>query len=78
VGETAEMVSPAGDRVADDGLWTIHDVAEFMRVPVATVYDWRYRGNGGPPGFKIGGTLRFDRTEVRQWLADHCRETRSV
>ncbi|MGH9117912.1 MAG: helix-turn-helix domain-containing protein [Acidimicrobiales bacterium] len=58
------------------GLWTIDDVAAFLRVPVTTVYDWRYRGNGGPPAYKIGGTLRFDPDDVRQWLADECRERR--
>jgi hypothetical protein len=68
----AAPLGPVGE------LWTIHDVAAYLRVPVATLYDWRYRGNGGPPAFKIAGTLRFDPVAVRQWLAQECREERSA
>ena len=31
-----------------DRLWDIKDVAEFLRVPVPTLYQWRHRGEGPP------------------------------
>jgi hypothetical protein len=29
-----------------DPLWTVQDVAEFLNVPVGTLYDWRCKGYG--------------------------------
>ncbi|WP_041253766.1 helix-turn-helix domain-containing protein [Frankia sp. EAN1pec] len=48
-------------------LWTIDDLANFLGVPVATVYKWRHAGEG-PPGYRIGRYLRFDEKEVMDWL----------
>jgi excisionase family DNA binding protein len=48
-------------------LWTIHDTAEFLHVPVGTLYQWRHRGEG-PPAFKAGNHLRYDPRAVMQWL----------
>lgn len=48
-------------------LWTIDDLADFLGVPVATVYKWRHT-NEGPPGYRIGRYLRFDEKEVIAWL----------
>ncbi|GAA1858654.1 hypothetical protein GCM10009836_43600 [Pseudonocardia ailaonensis] len=49
-------------------LWTVQDVADFLGVPVATVYDWRCKGYG-PRGKKVGRYLRFEEDVVRQWFA---------
>ena len=49
-------------------LWTVQDVAEFLGVPVTTVYDWRGKGYG-PRGKKVGRYLRFEEDVVRQWFA---------
>ena len=48
-------------------LWTIHDTAEFLHVPVGTLYQWRHRGEG-PPAFKAGNHLRYDPRAVMEWL----------
>ncbi len=50
-------------------LWSIEDVAGFLRVPVGTLYQWRYR-RIGPPAFKVGRHLRYDPAGVRAWLAE--------
>jgi predicted DNA-binding transcriptional regulator AlpA len=42
-------------------------VAEFLAVPVATLYAWRRRGIG-PPAIPIGKYLRFDPAELRAWV----------
>jgi excisionase family DNA binding protein len=48
-------------------LWTVQDVADYLGVPVKTLYDWRAKGYG-PPGKKVGRYLRFDASEVRRWF----------
>lgn len=47
-------------------LWTVKDVSNFLRVPVATIYQWRVR-NEGPRAMRIGRHLRFDPEAVRAW-----------
>jgi predicted DNA-binding transcriptional regulator AlpA len=57
-------------------IWTINDVAAFLRIPVGTLYQWRHR-RIGPRACKVGRHLRYDPMEVRAWLAeqraDHAR-----
>jgi excisionase family DNA binding protein len=51
-----------------DQLWTIKDVAGYLRVPPGTLYQWRHRRTG-PPAAKVGRHLRYDPAEVRAWFA---------
>ena len=51
-----------------EGLWTAERVAKFLGIPVATIYAWRYKGEG-PRAFRIGKHLRFYRGDVESWLA---------
>lgn len=55
-----------GDDV-NDRLWTLQEVADYLGVPLATVYQWRHRGKG-PRGFRVGRHVRYDEREVRAWL----------
>lgn len=48
-------------------LWTVHDVATFLGVPVGTIYQWRTRGEG-PPAIRLGRHLRYDRVAVLAWV----------
>jgi excisionase family DNA binding protein len=50
-------------------LWTIEDVAAFLRIPVPTLYQWRHK-RVGPRAIKIGRHLRYDPAEVRAWLRE--------
>ena len=52
---------------ADDELLTLQEVANVVRVPVATLRYWRHLGTG-PRSFRIGRSVRFWRTEVFLWL----------
>ena len=45
------------------------DLADFLAVPVATIYGWRHRRTG-PPGFRIGKHVRYRRSDIEQWI-DH-------
>lgn len=49
-------------------LWTAVDLAAYLGIPVKTLYQWRWRGDG-PPVRKIGRHLRYDPADVRRWLA---------
>lgn len=57
-----------------DRLLTVEDLADYLNVPVATVYAWRYRRQG-PPGFRVGRHLRFRQGDVEQWIAEQLRHT---
>lgn len=46
---------------------TTEELSEFLQVPLTTIYKWRAEGNG-PPAFRIGKYLRFDRSEVEAWM----------
>jgi DNA-binding transcriptional MerR regulator len=50
-----------------DRLWTVDDVSEYLGVPVKTLYQWKWRGQG-PPVRKVGKYLRYDATKVRSWF----------
>jgi predicted DNA-binding transcriptional regulator AlpA len=54
---------------ADDELLTMQEVADVVRVPVATLRYWRHLGTG-PRSFRIGRSVRYWRTEVFAWLYD--------
>jgi excisionase family DNA binding protein len=48
-------------------LLTVEEVADFLGVPVNTLYQWRHKGTG-PIAFRVGRFLRYDPAEVRDWL----------
>ena len=54
-------------------LMTAKELAAFLRVPVQTVYSWRYKGLG-PKGVRLGRHLRFAPRDVEAWLADQQRQ----
>jgi excisionase family DNA binding protein len=51
----------------DDEFLTTEELADLLRIPAATIYQWRLRGQG-PPALKIGRHLRWRRTAVDEWL----------
>ncbi|MCH7586206.1 MAG: helix-turn-helix domain-containing protein [Acidobacteria bacterium] len=48
-------------------LLSAQDLADFLHVPIATIYAWRYRGEG-PTGFRVGRRLRYRWTDIQRWL----------
>jgi excisionase family DNA binding protein len=42
-------------------------LADYLGVPLATVYRWRYEGTG-PRGIKVGKHVRYRRQDVERWL----------
>ncbi len=52
-----------------DRLLTVEELADYLGVPIATLYQWRHRGEG-PPGFRVGRYIRYRRNDVEQWIRD--------
>jgi excisionase family DNA binding protein len=50
-------------------MMTVRQVAELLGVHENWVYD--QAANGELPSYKIGGTRRFDRDELRGWIVQH-------
>ncbi|HEY6794235.1 MAG TPA: helix-turn-helix domain-containing protein [Kineosporiaceae bacterium] len=48
-------------------LWSVQDVADYLGVPVKTVYQWRSTGYG-PPARRVGKYLRYKPAEVIAWF----------
>lgn len=46
------------------------ELAEYLRLPVATIHAWRH-WKKGPPAARIGRHLRFRLADVEAWLAEH-------
>ncbi|GLY97635.1 helix-turn-helix domain-containing protein [Actinoplanes sp. NBRC 103695] len=57
---------------SDEALWEVHQVADYLGVPVQTLYAWRKR-KYGPPAGRVGKHLRYDPDDVRQWFRDQQR-----
>ncbi|GAB3861273.1 hypothetical protein GCM10029963_65490 [Micromonospora andamanensis] len=53
----------------NDGLWTIRDVAAYLRVPTETLYRWR-KVKYGPPAARVGRHLRYEPEAVRSWVRE--------
>ncbi|MFZ3497200.1 helix-turn-helix domain-containing protein [Streptomyces sp. 5.8] len=49
------------------GYMTPEEVADLLRVKVATLYEWRSNGRG-PKATKIEGFLRYHQADIADWL----------
>ena len=60
---------PTGDQMSDqpDEILTIDEVSAYLKAGKRTVY--RLAASGQLPAFKLGGTWRFRRGELDQWIA---------
>ena len=58
-----------GMTVADteDEILTLDEVAVYLKAGKRTVY--RLAASGEIPAFKLGGTWRFRRSDLDQWIA---------
>jgi len=56
-------------------LWHAEDVAEYLGVPLKTLYKWRLEKHG-PPCARIGKHLRYVPDDVVAWV-DSCKQSAS-
>lgn len=61
--------------VSMEKLRSVDEVADYLGIPVNTLYQWRHKGTG-PAAFRVGRFLRYDPAAVRSWLADHSEPAR--
>ena len=63
------MTSPArpGAHETPNRLLSIPELAEYLGVPVATIYRWRYTRDG-PAGYRVGRHVRYRLSDVERWL----------
>jgi excisionase family DNA binding protein len=62
---------------ADHEIMTACEVAEYLRVPLKSLYAWRYT-HEGPPSARVGKYLRYRRTDVEEWLTTRMRFSRDA
>lgn len=48
-------------------LMSMTDLAEYLQVPQATLYRWRYLGEG-PKGARVGRWVRYRTSDVEAWV----------
>jgi len=49
-----------------DEILTIREVAELLKINEKTAYKLAHAGK--IPGFKVGGSWRFERQEIARWI----------
>ena len=52
--------------MSEDEILTIKELASYIKIAEKTAY--RYVSDGLIPGFKIGGALRFRKSEIDEWI----------
>jgi len=57
-------------------LLSVAELAEYLGIPIATIYDWRSNGVG-PVGYRLGKHVKFAVSDVRAWLENQRDKTES-
>ena len=53
----------------DHDLLTIHEAADIVRAPVATLRYWRHLGTG-PRSFRLGRRICYRHSDVLSWIEE--------
>jgi excisionase family DNA binding protein len=65
-------MSTTTDSKTEGAILTIDQAAAYLSIPKATLYTWRTRRAGfGPRAVKLGGCLRYRRSDLDAWVAEH-------
>ena len=49
-----------------DEILSVDELADYLKLKPVTLY--KLLRQGKVPGFKVGGTWRFSRAEINQWI----------
>ena len=52
----------------DNDIMTMKEVAEYLKLNEKTAY--RLTSEGKLPAFKVGGSWRFQKSEIDQWIKE--------
>lgn len=66
----AHLLGMSTTKLGLEPLIGVEELADYLGVPVQTIYDWRLSGRA-PRAFKLGKHLRFAISDVQQWLEEH-------
>jgi hypothetical protein len=69
--------TPASTAVPLGRLWTAKDAANYLTVPLVTLYQWRYLGTG-PTAYQVGRHLRYEPAAVQAWLNQHANRSNGL
>lgn len=61
--------------VASDRLLSAQEVAQFLGVPLATLYQWRTKGTA-PRAVKVGRHIRFRQEDLNAWCESNSDQPR--
>ena len=50
----------------DDNVFTVHELARYLRMKPLTIY--KHASSGRIPGFKVGSHWRFKRETIDNWI----------
>lgn len=53
-------------------IMTIKEVAEYLKLKEKTAY--KLVAEGKIPGFKVGGSWRFKKSEIEKWIEERSQE----
>jgi excisionase family DNA binding protein len=54
--------------MSDDEILTIHELSAYLKLNEKTAY--RLTASGDIPGFKVGGSWRFRKSEIDRWIKE--------
>jgi len=64
---TANPDSKHASRDRNAALLSVAELAAYLGVPIATIYQWRHH-HRGPTGYRIGRHVRYRARDVEHWL----------
>ena len=68
-----QLAQPMSTGMIEDVILTIREVAAYLKVTERTIY--RLAAAKQIPSFKVGGSWRFSRTDIDNWIQRQTAET---
>jgi excisionase family DNA binding protein len=63
---TTDLAQTMPSSPADNAIMTIGEVADYLKVTERTIY--RLAGGKQIPAFKVGGSWRFSKVDIDEWI----------
>ena len=63
---TTNLAKTMPSSAADNAIMTIGEVADYLKVTERTIY--RLAGTKKIPSFKVGGSWRFSKMDIDEWI----------
>ena len=63
-----QLANTMPSSITENAIMTIGEVADYLKVTERTIY--RLAGAKQIPAFKVGGSWRFSKVDIEQWIRD--------